>query len=89
MLNKYQISVVKEEMERVDTLRFQYGNLQSKAVSYYYHCNHYYQQCMIVLCRVKYSLICLTFSQTSRVIFLRMLRCSSKMSVHMPMIINQ
>lgn len=33
MLNKYQISVVKEEMERVDTLRFQYGNLQSKAVS--------------------------------------------------------
>lgn len=40
MLNKYQISVVKEEMERVDTLRFQYGNLQSKAVSYYYHYNH-------------------------------------------------
>ena len=40
MLNKYQISVVKEEMERVDTLRFQYGNLQSKAVSYYYHYDH-------------------------------------------------
>ena len=37
MLNKYQISVVKEEMERVDTLRFQYGNLQSKAVSIYSH----------------------------------------------------
>jgi len=35
MLNKYHISVVKEEMERVDTLRFQYGNLQSKAVSYF------------------------------------------------------
>jgi len=34
MLNKYHISVVKEEMERVDTLRFQYGNLQSKAVSF-------------------------------------------------------
>lgn len=40
MLNKYQISVVKEEMERVDTLRFQYGNLQSKAVSHYYHYDH-------------------------------------------------
>jgi len=35
MLNKYHINVVKEEMERVDTLRFQYGNLQSKAVSYF------------------------------------------------------
>jgi len=33
MLNKYQISAAKEEIERVDTLRFQYEKLQSKAVS--------------------------------------------------------
>jgi len=33
MLSKYQISAAKEEIERVDTLRFQYEKLQSKAVS--------------------------------------------------------
>ena len=33
MLSKYQISTAKEEIERVDTLRFQYEKLQSKAVS--------------------------------------------------------
>ena len=87
MLNKYQISVVKEEMERVDTLRFQYGNLQSKAVSL--NCNTSPSVSWYVLCRVKCSLICSTSSQTSRVIFSRTLKYSNKMSAHIPMIMNQ